>query len=1093
MNTTDIHNQWKRQGFDDLAYGAMKWKTLLRQLKGSSSIWEGGTRFDDRLSLALEQRLIALAERRENMHLNDLPDLVKRWKLDLTEGYERQRRRLLPNYEFHGLYNLDEEQDLLVSDTPETMKGDASSDVIAAAEFLVGSGQMEATAALLKDLNIKRSHRADQDEDFDDAEADNMTIDSMTAASTVSAASAYNQGSLSALDENDVARPTTLQNRPTDLYTDALNDESKEDKDSSSYELITGLLQAGDWPEKSYNVNRCTGLEVTKALLLWCGNSIYVIDGFEQTGGADMEGRITRVERERSSFHINLRPKDFKVQTEEKTQEEVIAASEKGDAGNLKPRKEDVSSREALHEDSSHEVLYEHRSQRILLADLYSVYRRRYQLQQNALEFYDVHRNSVLIAFSSQEDREEVLTKVLQSNIPNSIFSSNYGTFINYTKFMRNLKAKITAQWQAGKMTNFEFIMQLNSLAGRSFNDLTQYPVFPWVLADYDREELDLNDPKSFRDLSKPMGAIGHERAQQFRDRYESLASTYFGEDDPPPFHYGTHYSCAAYVLYYLMRLEPFSRLALALQGGRFDVADRLFHDIGRSWASASAENLQDVRELIPEFFYLPDFLVNTNHFDFGETQRGKTVHDVTLPKWAKGDPKRFIRIHRQALESEYVSKNLHHWIDLVFGYKQRGKEAVEALNTFVHVTYEGEVDIHAMEDPIQRQSTIAQIQNFGQTPSRLEKSPFQQRQISSVLKDDKSIDFGVLPSLTALTPPLCVVGAPHRVDVKHIQSETCKVGMLGQSDPAVGDICFVKGQVLGVGAMCSLIVPSKKFIRFGGLNNGLSIHAAAVTARFREVNKLISIHDDMHRSPIVVAKASRNGNWLVTGSVDSTLRVWKYDDSNLKLEATLCGHDGAQIKTIDISTECGMIASGCGDGLVILWDLRTLTFVRPLRHKLWESKPAISVSINHKNGNVVCLVGLLLCIFDINGNLLAEYDPFVSSPATSAVATDCPEWMEGGVAAVTGHRNGEIRLWSIDYGSKRLVIRQIIDEVHSCPITVLRVDGVERQDTLMIGDSMGKISTFRTVQLDSYSPEELSNIVEELKAQRRKPLLESS
>ena len=44
-------------------------------------------------------------------------------------------------------------------------------------------------------------------------------------------------------------------------------------------------------------------------------------------------------------------------------------------------------------------------------------------------------------------------------------------------------------------------------------------------------------------------------------------------------------------------------------EGGRFDVADRLFHDIGRSWKSASSENLQDVRELIPEFFVSGEFL----------------------------------------------------------------------------------------------------------------------------------------------------------------------------------------------------------------------------------------------------------------------------------------------------------------------------------------------------------------------------------------------------------------------------------------------------------------------------------------------------
>jgi hypothetical protein len=43
-----------------------------------------------------------------------------------------------------------------------------------------------------------------------------------------------------------------------------------------------------------------------------------------------------------------------------------------------------------------------------------------------------------------------------------------------------------------------------------------------------------------------------------------------------------------------------------------------MFHSIKDSWLSASRNNMADVKELVPEFFYLPDFLLNTNKFDLG-------------------------------------------------------------------------------------------------------------------------------------------------------------------------------------------------------------------------------------------------------------------------------------------------------------------------------------------------------------------------------------------------------------------------------------------------------------------------------------------
>jgi hypothetical protein len=38
---------------------------------------------------------------------------------------------------------------------------------------------------------------------------------------------------------------------------------------------------------------------------------------------------------------------------------------------------------------------------------------------------------------------------------------------------------------------------------GRSYQDLNQYPIFPWIIADYESEKLDLNSPATYRDLSK--------------------------------------------------------------------------------------------------------------------------------------------------------------------------------------------------------------------------------------------------------------------------------------------------------------------------------------------------------------------------------------------------------------------------------------------------------------------------------------------------------------------------------------------------------------------------------------------------------------
>lgn len=72
----------------------------------------------------------------------------------------------------------------------------------------------------------------------------------------------------------------------------------------------------------------------------------------------------------------------------------------------------------------------------------------------------------------------------------------------------------------------------------------------------------------------------------------------------------------------------------------------------------------------------------------------------MELPKWAR-DAEDFLQKHRLALEAPHVQAHLHEWIDLIFGYQQRGEEAVSADNVFRHTSYEGAVDLDSITDPV--------------------------------------------------------------------------------------------------------------------------------------------------------------------------------------------------------------------------------------------------------------------------------------------------------------------------------------------------------------------------------------------------------
>lgn len=380
-----------------------------------------------------------------------------------------------------------------------------------------------------------------------------------------------------------------------------------------------------------------------------------------------------------------------------------------------------------------------------------NVFQRSYQLRFVAIEIFFTNRRSLFVNLHNSATAELLLTTIRRKIRPPYI-APYFGRTPKVVMSRFSLPGaqnpiSLTEAWQCREISNYEYLTYLNLIAGRTYNDLGQYPVFPWVLADYTSKKLDLRNPESFRDFKFSMGAQKLDQRMQFIDKYYDLKANYDADqeyarknnlqsiDSLPPFHYGSHYSCMGFVLWYLLRHEPFTSLNVWLQDGKFDKADRLFDSIEAAWRGCTT-NQSDVKELIPEFFYNSDFLDNYNNIDLGTTQLGRQLGPVKLPRWAKNSHD-FIHQHREALESDYVSMNLHHWIDLIFGYKQRpphmgGSQAsVDSVNIYFHLTYAGAVDLDQLKesDPYLYSQTVRQIDNFGQTPTQLFDKPHVQRQ----------------------------------------------------------------------------------------------------------------------------------------------------------------------------------------------------------------------------------------------------------------------------------------------------------------------------------------------------------------------------
>lgn len=696
------------------------------------------------------------------------------------------------------------------------------------------------------------------------------------------------------------------------------------------------------------------------------------------------------------------------------------------------------------------------------------VHKRRYLLQPIALEVFSSDGRNTLIVFP-RSIRNKVYSRLMTvaTQITNNAQDSLAGQKSNVSVeggsgLLSNLigETSVTQRWVRGELSNFQYLMNLNTIAGRSYNDLMQYPIFPWILNDYTSDYLDLSKAASFRDLSRPVGAQTSDRLEQFKRRYAEWDDT-----ETPPYHYGTFYSSAMIVASYMVRMEPFTQHFLRLQGGHFDLADRMFHSIADSWMSASKHNMADIKELIPEFFYLPEFLVNENKYDLGLKQNGQRLDNVILPPWAKNDAREFIRQHRCALESDYVSAHLHEWIDLIFGYKQQGQPAVDAVNVFHHLFYEGNVDIYNTDiDPIKKNAVIGFINNFGQVPKQLFKKPHPARKVTNSNFNSGSGPMPLTPILPSLSGSGSTSGANLRVITRcpHLLRPSNMLVVKDLRGP-VGQIVQVDKNVVAVEQNKLLIPPEYcRYVAWGHADRSLRL------GLYDSEKPMFVWEGSDHLMPNeILCCTIPNSRTMITAGTESLITVWKIERMrSFTPIMNLYGHV-EPVTCLASSQSYSLIVSGSRDRTAIIWDLNRLTFVRQLgggpKDKLVHNAPISAIAINDSTGDIATCASSWLYLWTINGELLAKVDSFsVSIQQSMGFGTSVSgnmnqvhilsvcfsqfnEW-DSDELIITGTTDGSVAMWSMRYFQspepvKKKPIQQASKDNHSMKEQSLNCD----------------------------------------------------
>ena len=652
---------------------------------------------------------------------------------------------------------------------------------------------------------------------------------------------------------------------------------------------------------------------------------------------------------------------------------------------------------------------------------------RNYFYQETACEIYTFSNKSYFLNFKDNKELTKFIDNILNHEQFRTIKGEDFRgkKILGYEKtFDSKAKSfkvkKIMEEWQNNNISTLQYLMWLNIFAGRSFNDLTQYPVLPWLITNYDKDELTNND---FRDLSKPIGMMdvnpkAETRKEAFIEFYETL-KTDFKEANPEfnyseylkkadeyledlkakknkkkkdnnnnveeevglkdinissielnqiPYFYGTHYSCPTFVSHYLMRLFPFCLLSVEIQGDKFDDPDRIFISLIRTFETASTLK-EDIRELIPEFYSLPDMFLNKNNLNLTQDKldaegNAIVVHDVELPPWCNNISYIFVSEMRKNLEKNELKINK--WVDLIFGSLQRGEKAEENHNIFMAQSYEGMVKIDSITDYDTR-NALMRLCEVGVTPKQLFKTDTKQRNEKIEMKGKYLYESKELYSLSVIiikydeiVKKIYVNKSINKEYEEQIYPKIVKIKWIGYNEllllnnlnylsklkykrTSEGKHVIEEKIIINAINISSKYAPSYLMSQKNPLiifynNNKYMIKGGFWDGRI-EINTLIIDPKEKHDShyifikegPIVAMEMTSDEKILLCGTKTGYLICFSVNGLILSIKKRIYMHND-EITSININNNLNMFATSSVDGYINMHILPSFDLVRSIK-----------------------------------------------------------------------------------------------------------------------------------------------------------------